>query len=65
LIKSAEAGDLGFTGDADLKAWPTAVRRVRERYGKTVVVPGHGPVDEAAAGAAYETTLRLLEKPKP
>ena len=62
LIKSAEADDLGFTGDADLKAWPGAVRRVQERYGKTTVVPGHGPVDESKTGAAFENTLRLLEK---
>jgi metallo-beta-lactamase class B len=62
LIKSAEADDLGFTGDADLRSWPGAVRRVQERYGKTIVVPGHGPVDESATGAAYENTLRLLEK---
>jgi metallo-beta-lactamase class B len=61
LIKAAEARDLGFTGDADLKSWPDAVRRVRARYGNTIVVPGHGPVDKGAAGAAYETTLRLLE----
>ena len=60
LIKSAEADDLGFTGDADLKAWPAAVRRVQERYGKTTVVPGHGPVDQI--GAALDHTLRLLEK---
>jgi metallo-beta-lactamase class B len=62
LIKSAEAGDLGFTGDADLEAWPAAVRRVQERYGNTIVVPGHGPVDQSETGAAYENTLRLLEK---
>jgi metallo-beta-lactamase class B len=62
MIKSAEAGDLGFTGDANLKSWPDAVRRVQERYGKTIVVPGHGPIDEGATGAAYDNTLRLLEK---
>ena len=61
LIKSADAQDLGFIGDADLKAWPGAVRRVQERYGETIVVPGHGAVDASATGAAYENTLRLLE----
>lgn len=60
LIKSTEADDLGFTGDANLAAWPAAVRRVSERYGKTTVVPGHGPVDES--GAAYEHTLELLRR---
>lgn len=62
LIKSAEAQDLGFTGDAELKVWPAAVRRVQERYGNTTIVPGHGPIDETATGAAFENTLRLLEK---
>jgi metallo-beta-lactamase class B len=62
LIKSAAATDLGFTGDANLAAWPAAVRRVSERYGKTTVVPGHGPVD--ATGAIYDHTLKLLAAPK-
>jgi metallo-beta-lactamase class B len=61
LIKSPDADDLGFTGDADLKAWPSAVRRVQERYGKTIVVPGHGRADSFASSAAYDNTLRLLE----
>lgn len=62
LIKSPDATDLGFTGDADVKAWPGAVRRVQERYGKTIVVPGHGRADAFASSAAYDNTLRLLEK---
>ena len=62
LIKSTAASDLGFTGDANLAAWPAAVRRVSERYGKTTVVPGHGPVD--ATGGVYEHTLKLLAAPK-
>jgi metallo-beta-lactamase class B len=60
LIKSTEAQDLGFTGDANLESWPAAVRRVKERYGPTTIVPGHGPVDYD--GAAYDHTLQLLEK---
>jgi metallo-beta-lactamase class B len=62
LIKSIAARDLGFTGDAHLAAWPAAVRRVSERYGKTTVVPGHGPVDPT--GGVYEHTLKLLAAPK-
>jgi metallo-beta-lactamase class B len=58
LVKAAEAPDLGFTGDADLAAWPEAVRRVVARYGKTPVVPGHGAVDPK--GAALQHTLDLL-----
>jgi metallo-beta-lactamase class B len=58
LVKSLEAKDLGFTGDADLRAWPEAIRKVRARYGNLRVVPGHGPVDPTAK--AYEHTLELL-----
>jgi metallo-beta-lactamase class B len=62
LIKSTAARDLGFTDDANLAAWPAAVRRVSERYGKTTVVPGHGPVDPT--GGVYEHTLKLLAAPQ-
>jgi len=62
LIKSAEAKDLGFTGDADLASWPAAVGRVAEKYGQsTVVVPGHGPVDLGHAACPH--TLDLLKPP--
>lgn len=59
LIKSREATDLGFTGDADLEAWPGSVRKVSSRYGRMTIVPGHGAVDPT--GTAYERTLDLLE----
>jgi metallo-beta-lactamase class B len=58
LIKSMEAKDLGFTADADLAAWPEAIRRVSERYAKMIIIPGHGPVDPTSA--AYQHTLDLL-----
>jgi len=58
LIKSTKADDLGFTGDADLVAWPAAVRRVEETYPGMLVVPGHGPLD--VRESAYARTLTLL-----
>jgi metallo-beta-lactamase class B len=58
LIKSLEAKDLGFTGDADLASWPESVRRVSQRYPQKIVVPGHGPVDPTSG--AYQHTLDLL-----
>jgi metallo-beta-lactamase class B len=58
LIKSAEATDLGFTGDADLAAWPEAVRRVAARYRPVLIVPGHGPV--GVGDAPLRRTLELL-----
>jgi metallo-beta-lactamase class B len=60
LVKSMEATDLGFTGDADLAHWPDAVRRVANRYEKlrAPIVPGHGSVDMTSG--AFQHTLDLL-----
>jgi TonB family protein len=60
LVKATDAPNLGFTGDANIAAWPAAVRRVSERYGRTTIVPGHGPVDPT--GSAYAHTLDLLAR---
>jgi hypothetical protein len=59
LIKSTDAKGLGFTADANLAAWPAAVRRVSLKYPKRTIVPGHGAVDPT--GGAYQFTLDLLE----
>jgi len=59
LLKSMEAKEIGFTGDADLPAWPAAIGRVAARYGnKVTVIPGHGAID--STGRAYQHTLDLL-----
>jgi metallo-beta-lactamase class B len=58
LIKSMEAKDLGFTGDANLALWPEAVGRVLARYPHVTIVPGHGSVDRT--GGALQHTLDLL-----
>lgn len=43
LVKSAEATDLGFVGDARIEEWPASLERARARYATAVlVVPGHG-----------------------
>jgi glyoxylase-like metal-dependent hydrolase (beta-lactamase superfamily II) len=57
-VKAADATDLGYVGDADLAAWPEAVRGLLARYadGPLVVVPGHG---EPAGREALDNTLRL------
>jgi metallo-beta-lactamase class B len=62
LVKSMAAADLGFTGDADLAAWPAAISNVRARYGDLMIVPGHGPTD--LTGQAYQHTLDLLAAPR-
>jgi metallo-beta-lactamase class B len=58
LIKSLDAKELGFTGDADLAGWPAAVRNVETRYTRRIVVPGHGAVDDS--GTALQHTVDLL-----
>ena len=45
MIKALGARNPGFTGDADMAAWPWSAQKVLERYPKArLVVPGHGPV---------------------
>jgi metallo-beta-lactamase class B len=58
LIKEKTSGDLGFTADADLAAWPAAVRRVADRYpAPSVVIPGYG---DPLLHDPYAHTLELL-----
>lgn len=54
--------DPGYTGDADLAAWPESIRRIRARYPDAeVVLPGHGVpgglelLDHTAAVVAART----------
>jgi TonB family protein len=63
LVKAMVAADLGFTGDADVTAWPAAIRAVHARYKDLTIIPGHGPVDRS--GEAYQHTLDLLAAASP
>lgn len=48
-VKAAAAQGLGYTGDADLAAWPAALARAQAQYPEArIVVPGHGAVGDAA-----------------
>ncbi len=41
-IKSYEADDLGYIGEADLKAWPFTLKKVKQKFPKAeFVIPGH------------------------
>lgn len=43
MVKALAARSPGFTGDADMAAWPASVRKLLARYTDArVVVPGHG-----------------------
>jgi metallo-beta-lactamase class B len=60
LVKSARAADLGNLSDANLAAWPAAVRATQERYpNATQVIPGH----DALGGDPLAHTLELLAAP--
>jgi glyoxylase-like metal-dependent hydrolase (beta-lactamase superfamily II) len=42
LVKSLEANTKGFTGDANLKHWPLAIRNVQNRFkDASYIIPGH------------------------
>jgi glyoxylase-like metal-dependent hydrolase (beta-lactamase superfamily II) len=43
MVKSLEAKNLGFTGDANLRDWPTSIRKIQKKYPQaTIVIPHHG-----------------------
>jgi len=43
MVKALASRTPGFTGDADMVAWPASVRKVLARYPDAcIVVPGHG-----------------------
>ncbi|MBN2000299.1 MBL fold metallo-hydrolase [candidate division KSB1 bacterium] len=59
LVRAAGSTTLGYTGAADLAAWPGSLRKLLERYPECqTVIPGHGqPGDKLL----FEHTLHLLE----
>jgi metallo-beta-lactamase class B len=62
FIKTANAESIGNTADADLKAWPDSVKRMRGALPHTrFAVPGHGPITNDTG----QRTLDLLRKVDP
>ena len=48
-VRSPVYAGRGNTADGDLRGWPLAIGRVRDRYAAaTVVVPGHGPAGDVS-----------------
>lgn len=59
LVKSTEATDLGYIGEADLAKWPNTIRNIQKKYGKIrFVIPGHG---DWRSEKALRHTLKLLK----
>lgn len=43
LIKSADAKDLGYIGEASIRAWPLSIEKLVSTFGDAkMVIPGHG-----------------------
>lgn len=61
FLKSANSDNLGFVGDANLKAWPQSLEDLARRYPEAkIVIPGHGSI----AGDAIGVTRKLLAEDK-
>jgi|ERR1043165_2281230 metallo-beta-lactamase class B len=59
LVKSTEATDLGFTGDANVPEWPNAVKRIQQKFGKPAyIITGH---QGWRSTKSLEHTLKLLK----
>jgi len=59
LIKSVEAVDMGFTGNANLEAWPATLRNIERKFGRPLyIIPGHQRWDDIKA---IRHTLKLLK----
>jgi metallo-beta-lactamase class B len=56
MVRNARTRNLGYTGVADLEAWPDSIRRLQQLQPATVV-PGHG---SPGGAELLEATLTLL-----
>jgi metallo-beta-lactamase class B len=58
FLKDGNAEGIGNVADADLKAWPESVGRMKRAFPKAkMFIPGHGPMGQTPA----ERTLELLK----
>lgn len=59
LIKSTEASELGFTGEANLKEWPKTLNKLKQRYpNPSYIITGH---DNWRDMKSIDHTLELLK----
>lgn len=62
LIKSVEAEDLGYTGEADIKQWPKTIKKLQKKFADPqYIIPGHG---DWTSKEALNHTLQLLKENK-
>jgi metallo-beta-lactamase class B len=59
FIKSVEAKDLGYLGDADVKEWEKSIKRVQSKFkNPKYVIPGH---DGGTTNKSINHTLKLVQ----
>lgn len=60
FIKSAEAKDLGYLGDADVKEWEKSIKKVQLKLkNPKYVIPGH---DGGTTNKSIDHTLKLVKE---
>ena len=59
LLKSSDTNDIGNITDADLRAWPVTVQKVKERFKDArIVVPGHLSIGDSSL---FDHTIRIIK----
>jgi len=60
LVKSAEADDLGYLGDANVKQWSYTIKNIQQRFiNPNYIIPGH---DDWSGNKALMHTLDLVNQ---
>ena len=61
LVRSLQAKNLGYTGEAVVNEWSNSAGKVLSRYSESeMVVPGHGKIGDISL---LEHTVKLAERP--
>ncbi|MCI9845096.1 subclass B1 metallo-beta-lactamase [Flavobacterium pectinovorum] len=59
FIKSAEAKDLGYLGDADVKEWEKSIKKVQTKFKNPIyIIPGH---DDWINTESLQHTLKMVQ----
>ncbi|GGF18471.1 subclass B1 metallo-beta-lactamase [Flavobacterium limi] len=60
FIKSAEAKDLGYLGNADVKEWEKSIQKVQTKFKNPIyIIPGH---DDWTNVESLKHTLKMVQK---
>ncbi len=60
LVKSVEATNLGYLGEANLEEYPKTIQKIKQKVGRpSYIIPGH---QDWTSNEALDYTLKLLER---